>query len=137
MPLEPDLQIPEFEEAETEPSKTYYFDFETGRIGRRLIDGIEAIEQFIKKTIKTARFKYPIYSDEYGCEMEDNIGANVSRGFLESETIRTITEALVYDDRIEDVGEFEITFDGDEMNVYFKVTSIEGTIEIREVFNNV
>ncbi|GCD83661.1 hypothetical protein PTHTG4_27250 [Parageobacillus thermoglucosidasius] len=107
------------------PSKTYRIDFERGELGG-IIDGEEAILQFIQKAIMTARSRFFIYNDEYGCEIEDIIGKNVSNELLEEEIPRLIKEAIEYDDRIESASNFIIERSGDQMQVTFTVTLTNG-----------
>ncbi|MEW5321345.1 DUF2634 domain-containing protein [Geobacillus thermoleovorans] len=106
-------------------SKTYRIDFERGELGG-IIDGEEAILQFIQKAIMTARSRFYIYNDEYGCEIEDTIGKNVSNELLEEEIPRLIKEAIEYDDRIESASNFIIERSGDQMQVTFTVTLTNG-----------
>lgn len=132
MGLIPDIRFPSIIDSKPEPSKTYRFDLETGEIGEQ-IDGYAAIQQFISKAIQTIRFHYPIYSDDYGCEIEHLLGKGFSEGFIKVEMVRMITEALIYDERIERVYDFDITSVHDEVNIAFKVDTIEGIISYRGV----
>jgi phage baseplate assembly protein W len=115
------------------PSLTYLLDLENGTLSRQKIDGETAIRQFIQKTIKTARFRYLIYGDEYGCELEELIGQDVTLELLEQEVPRVITEALIYDDRISDVGDFVIVRTGGTVHISFTVTTVTGQTLIEEV----
>lgn len=138
--------FPEFENAVTseeietveqsipqQPTKTYYFDIETGEI-RRTIDGLEAIKQFIWKAIVTERYKHVIYSDDYGCELYSIIGmSDATDEFVQSEMERSIREALIYDDRIKDVYNIKITPDLDGVFIECTVETNEGVIEFKEV----
>lgn len=120
-PLQP--IIPEVEIDETpdeQPLKTYGLDFENGVIGGT-INGTEAIKQFIVKAIRTARYRFAIYDDDYGCELDDLIGSDVSLELLETEIPRVIEEALIYDDRVDDVYDFTLTREGDRLDVSFFV----------------
>ncbi|MED4922894.1 DUF2634 domain-containing protein [Anoxybacillus geothermalis] len=106
-------------------SKTYRIDFERGELGG-IINGNEAILQFIKKAIMTARSRFLIYNDDYGCEIEDIIGQNVSSELLEEEVPRLIKEAIEYDDRIESASNFMIERNGERLQVTFTVTLTNG-----------
>lgn len=108
---------------EIQPSLTYALL--DGRIGGK-IDGNEAIRQFIAKAIKTARNRFLIYDDQYGCELEDLIGASVTRELLEEEIPRVIYEAIIDDDRIRDVINFVVTNEGDKVFVSFTVVLVNG-----------
>lgn len=119
---EAELEIIETE-VQIEPSLTY--SLLRYSIGGK-IDGIEAIRQFIAKAIKTARNRFLIYDDQYGCELEDLIGASVTRELLEDEIPRVIYEALIDDDRISDVVDFVITNEGDKVYVNFTALLVNG-----------
>jgi phage baseplate assembly protein W len=112
-------------ESESQPTKTYYLDFENGRIGSK-IDGEAALKQFVIKAIMTSRSRYAIYSDDYGCELEDLIGEDVTLDLINSEIPRMIREALVYDDRISDVTDITVEKDGDKVYVSFTVVTTDG-----------
>lgn len=115
------------EEETIEPSKTYRLDFEKGRIGG-FIDEEQAIRQFIRKALMTARFRFLIYDDQYGSELEYLIGSDVTDEFLQSEIPRVITDALIYDDRIEDVRDFEIERKKGDLYVTFLVETVDGLL---------
>lgn len=107
-------------ETDVEPSRTYALDLDSGAVGG-VIDGREAIRQFILKAILTSRFHFTIYDSDYGCELEDLIGQDVPMELLETEIPRVITEALIYDDRIDDVYGFDITKEASDLFVSFYV----------------
>jgi len=115
-----------------EPTKTYKLDFENGVIGD-FIDDDEALRQFIYKAIRTARFRYLIYDDQYGSELEDLIGSDVTDAFLNEEIPRVIREALIYDDRISDVRDFVVRRKGDGVFVEFTVVKTDGDTLTEEV----
>ncbi|CCF14208.1 phage protein [Brevibacillus laterosporus GI-9] len=112
-------------EPEVQPTLTYSLDFNTGDIGG-MVDGETAIRQFIRKAILTARFRFPIYDGEYGCELVDLIGEDLPMELLRSEIPRVITESLIYDDRIDDVYGFEIEREADKLTVSFSVDTTDG-----------
>ncbi|WP_139489374.1 DUF2634 domain-containing protein [Brevibacillus dissolubilis] len=132
MALEPDLVFPQIIENVRQPSKTYQLDIETGEITAR-IDGRQAIEQFITKAIHTIRFHVPIYSPDYGCEIQSLFGRGFSERFIRAEIVRMVTEALIYDDRIERVSDFEVKAEADEVYLSFRVDTVEGVIHYKEV----
>ncbi|MFZ4454343.1 DUF2634 domain-containing protein [Salibacterium aidingense] len=108
-----------------QPSKTWRLDFENGRI-RRPIDGERAIRQFVRKTLMTERFRYAIYSADHGSELESLIGANITDNLKNVEIPRLVREALVVDDRIADVTNFEVERDKDAVFVTFDVVTAAG-----------
>lgn len=114
---------------EVQPSRTFELDLLNGQIGR-YIDGEQAIQQFIRKAVFTARNRYLIYSDSYGSELSDLVSKNLPFSVLEIEIPRLIEDALVYDDRIASVGNFVLTQESDKLFVSFVVTLVNGeTVE--------
>lgn len=131
-PLQPEEERLVTIEPEIEPTKTYEIDFENGRI-RGLIDGERALRQFVRKAIMTPRYRYLIYNADYGCEIDELIGADVTDEYLQTEIPRLIREALIYDERIENVDQFEITREKDSVYVSFRVTTTDGLVFDEEV----
>jgi Protein of unknown function (DUF2634) len=131
-PLQPAEERSEVVTPTSEPSLTYRLNLEKGEIGG-LIDGDEALRQFVSKAIRTARYRYLIYDDEYGSELEDLIGSDVTEAFLSEEIPRIIREALIYDDRIADVRDFNIQREGDGVYIEFTVEKTDGGTLTEEV----
>ncbi|MCC0648588.1 DUF2634 domain-containing protein, partial [Clostridioides sp. ZZV15-6598] len=65
----------------------------------------EALKQTIFLILNTERYEHLIYSRNYGVELNDLIGEPMT--FVIPELERRIKEALVQDDRIENVDNFE------------------------------
>jgi len=80
--------------------------------------------------LHTERYRYLIYTPDYGSELEGLIGRDPL--FVQSELKRRIREALMQDDRIEDVTNFNIRFDGDSALVRFTVVSVFGDFEAEQ-----
>jgi hypothetical protein len=97
----------------TIPSKTYYINRNTNRISG-YIDDKDAIVQAIYLILSTERYESYIYNWYYGVELDSLVGKD--RDFVKSELKRRIAEALLEDDRILDVTDFDITFDKDKAN---------------------
>lgn len=132
MGLTPNIRIPELYRSEIQPSKTYALDLNTGEI-RGFIDRREAIQQFIRKAIITPRYDHLVYTPNYGCEIRSLIGKGYSNPFIEAEIVRMVTEALIYDERINRIYDFEINIVNEEVYINLAVDTVEGTLNIREV----
>lgn len=111
----------------TEPSNTFFIDFEKDRISG-FIDEKEAVKQAIMLILNTERYKFLIYSWNYGVELEELTGTHPD--IVEDEAERLISEALLQDDRITAVYDFEFSRNRDTLLVNFKVDSIYGDIDI-------
>ena len=129
------LVVVESDVVEPEPSKTWELDFSTGRV-RGFIDEEKAIRQFVLKALMTERYKYVIYSDNYGNELKTLIGSGMSRALLASEIPRMIQDAIEYDDRIESAL-VNLEFEGDKAFVTVTVETIKGETVTEEVGFNV
>lgn len=114
---------------ERQPSLTYKIDFEKGRI-MGMIDGLEAVKQAVFLILQTERYQYLIYSSDYGCELRGLIVKEPL--FVRSELKRRITEALLQDDRIENVTNFDIEINGDSALVRFTVVSVFGEFKVEQ-----
>lgn len=135
----PDIKIPD----EVTPLPVTYgkeldYNFTTGQFvmedgAPRVLEGPDALRIWIMKTLLTARYRFPIYSFAYGCEMEDFIGYDIPRAVLEAEIPRVITEALIHDDRINDVRDFSIERESDYLIVEFTVITFDGQSIWQEV----
>lgn len=109
------------------PSKTYKIK-DNKIVGN--CDGKEALEQSIYFILSTERYNYLIYSNSYGSEL--NIISEIDRDIAKSELKRRISEAILQDDRVKDVGNFEFSYSEDSVLVKFTVFSIYGDIEIEK-----
>ena len=115
-------------EVVSQPSLTYKLDFERKRISGK-IDNEEAIMQMVMKILYTERYAYVIYSSQYGVELDRLIGQEYD--FIVSDLERTITEALLADDRIISITDFVTEQVGiDRMTASFTVNSVIGSTNI-------
>ena len=90
-------------------------------------DEIEAVQQAVYKILNTERYTYPIYSWDYGIELVELFGQPIPWVYPELE--RRITEALVWDDRINSVTDFEFENVKNEVHASFTVNTIFGSYE--------
>ena len=86
---------------------TYRMQTEENRV-RGYTDGREAVRQAIYKIIMTERYQYIMYSWNYGIELLDLFGEPVT--YVCPELKRRISEALLWDNRIKSVDDFQFTF---------------------------
>lgn len=129
-------QVVEVTSAADQTSRTYKMDLEAGRVAG-FVDRREAMEQAIFKILETDRFKFLIYSWNYGFESEAVVGK--SYPVFSSEIKRVTREALLADSRITDVVDFKVEqIDKRSARVAFTAETIFGAIPIeRTVKTNV
>lgn len=82
----------------TLPSLTYQVS--NGRIIGN-IDGLDAMRQAIDKLLRTERFIFEIYSDQYGNDLDELIGKEYE--YVEADIARVLDEAIMGDDRVDSV----------------------------------
>ena len=106
-------------------NKTYKINLNSNRING-FVDELESIKQAIYLILSTERYKYIIYSWDYGVELVDLYGKPLP--YVISELKRRVTEALTQDDRIEDVTEFNFEKKGKRLYATFTVVTTQGNI---------
>ncbi len=106
-----------------EPSLTYAMNNDKNIfVGKT--DGVEAIKQAVLKIINTERYEFEIYSWDYGIELQDLYGKDLP--YVMSEIKQRIFDALIVDDRIESVGDFEIEkIKQGRLHIKFTVTTTQ------------
>lgn len=107
------------------PSKTW--QIKDGHI-EGYIDGKEAVAQAIDLMLSTERFQYDTLSADYGVETIDLIGQR--REFIQGDMERRIRECLAEDDRITDITDFALAFEGETANISFTATTQFGEIDV-------
>ena len=110
-----------------ETSRTYKM------VGDRIqgyTDGLDALKQAIYKVLNTEQYEYPIYSFNYGIELENLLGKDPV--YVQIELKRRIRECLLRDDRITEVDNFKFEVNGDEIKCTFDVHSIFGNLMVSQ-----
>lgn len=115
----------------TQPGRTWQLDFTQNRMPPNMVEGLEAVEQAVYKILLTERYQYPIYSHNYGVELFDLFGRPMS--YVRPEAERRIREALLQDDRITAVDNFEFENGGkNSLLATFTVHTIYGELEVEK-----
>ena len=115
---------------ERQPTKTYKLNIENNII-TGLCDGLESMTQVVYKILNTERYANIMYSWNYGIELLDLFGEPID--YVVSELQRRITEALLQDDRILSVDEFECQNDRKNVHITFTVHTIFGDFQTGKV----
>ena len=110
--------------------REYGIDFATGQLTGKIVEGKEAIKIWIWNCLQTQRFRYPIYSWDYGADMEQYIGRAVSKEFLQTDCENEIRSALLVNPYISDITDFEVDRKDDQMFVSFRVVTKFGEVEV-------
>jgi hypothetical protein len=110
----------------SQPSLTWLIDKEQNQVSR-MDEGLEAVRQAVEIALSVERFRWQIYSTNFGAELDDLVGED--EAYIVSELPRLIEEALSTDDRIRAVDDFSFSrTDGNSMTVTFAVHTVFGDI---------
>ena len=113
-----------------EMPKEYGINFETGQLTGEIVEGIEAVKVWIWMCLHTQRFRYPLYSWDYGADLEQYIGQTVTEEFLNADCEDEIREALLVNPYIEDIEGFKASFDNGCLYISFKAVTKFGETEV-------
>lgn len=93
-----------------------------------MTDGKSAVLQAIELALGTERWRYEIFSSDYGCEIQSLLGQN--RRPMEKEIELMISEAIKEDDRITGIEGFSMRYEGDTAKISFTAISRFGDIRV-------
>lgn len=112
------------------PTKTYKIDWVNNRI-IGVVDGREAVMQFIRKVLSTDKYAFEIYDWYYGHELMKLVGRSYNYAITRIPNI--FKEALRVDDRITDVRDFVFTETGiDSLLVSCVIDTVYGQINYEQ-----
>ena len=80
----------------------------------------------VSKILQTERYRYAVYDWNYGVELENLYGKNVS--YVIPELKRRIEDALLADDRVTAVTDFSFREEKDSVTAAFTVYTIFGEV---------
>lgn len=129
--------IASFPAQETEISipREYAWDFEKNdfqlKDGKfQVVEGIEALKIWIWKSLKTSKYTYSIYSDNYGQELDKLIGEGLSKSLAESEAKRLTLECLKDNEHILSIRSFSVDKNNDVLSITFTAITDCGEVTI-------
>ena len=109
-----------------QPGFTHKLDIAQQRV-RGTTDERDAVLQSAYLILNVERYAYPIYSRNYGSELTDLIGK--PKDYAMSELKRRITEALLQDDRITSLSDWEFESGRKSVTARFVIHTIYGDVE--------
>lgn len=117
------------DDGSSSPSKTWRMEIEAER-ARGSVDELTAAAQACYKILNTERYRYVIYSWNYGVELEDLFGKPIP--YVYSELPRRIREALLQDDRVQSVDDFQLSHNRGDVLASFTVHTTFGDLEMEK-----
>ena len=108
------------------PSLTWKINEERAE-AKGMVDELEAMKQAVYKILQTERYRYDIYDWNYGVELEDLYGKNVT--YVIPELKKRIEDALLADDRVTAVTDFSFAQEKGSVTAMFQVHTIFGEVK--------
>lgn len=122
------------EEDEQEESlyipREYGIDFETGQLSGKIVEGYDALLVWVWLALQTPRYRYYIYSENYGQEYEDLIGKSYSTELTDSELERMTEECLTENPYITGIENFSCVKIEEKVTVTFSLITELGDGEV-------
>lgn len=127
IPTQNNIVQNDFEFAEL-PSRTFKINENPNKkYIHGVIDNLEAVKQAIYLMLNIERYKHLIYSWDYGIELKDLYGQDCY--YVMAELERRIKEALLQDDRIKEITDFDFEKHKNIIHCTFTVKTIYGDIK--------
>ena len=110
----------------SQPSKTWIIDRSTMQVAY-MDDGLEAVRQAVEIALDVERFRWTIYSANFGSELDELVGQD--EALITAEIPRLVEGALSQDDRVVQVEDYVFPRTGpDSMHVSFTVRTVYGDL---------
>ena len=131
------LEKTEIEAEEMPIFKEYAIDFKTGEYIKdendiKVLEKNEALKVWIFKALKTERFRYTdVHSDNYGSELETNIGTIYQKSVKDVLMINQIRDTLLVNPYILECYNFEVSNEDEYVpQITFNVKTMYGELEM-------
>lgn len=110
--------------------REYELDFATGRLTSRIVTGVDALCIWAYLALKAQRYKWVIYSWQYGEEYTNLIGYSFDEDYLYSEVKRYIEECLLINEHITGIEDLTVTQVKEMLYIKFKMVTDVGSKEV-------
>ena len=110
--------------------KEYEFNFNNNTLTGKLLEGKDALKMWIYKALLTSRYIHPIYSWDYGQDLDELMGQGYEADYIKSEVERRVTECLLVNNRITRCHNFDINLINDNLQINFTAETIFGEVTI-------
>lgn len=110
--------------------REYELDFSTGRLTGRIVTGVDALCIWAYLALKAQRYRWVIYSWQYGEEYTNLIGYSFDEDYLYSEVKRYIEECLFINEHITAIEDLTVSQVKEKLYVKFKLVTDVGSKEV-------
>ena len=126
-----------FEETEEETQeenlyipREYGIDFETGQLSGKMVEGYDALLVWAWLALRPPRYRFYIYSEDYGQEYENLVGKSYSEELTDSELERMTEECLTENPYITGIENFSCVKQEEKITLTFRLITELGDGEV-------
>lgn len=98
--------------------------------GPVLVTGLEAVRGWAWRAIDTARYRFSVFSWDFGCELEALVGQPYRADTKRSEAERYVREALLASPYIREVQVTGTFFEGSTIHISVDMTTVYGRTSV-------
>ena len=95
-----------------------------------IVEGLEAVKAWAWRALHVPRYRYEIYSFDYGSELEALIGQPYTKELKEAEAARYVRECLLINPYIREVKDVETEFSDDRLKISGTLVTVYGEANI-------
>lgn len=110
--------------------REYELDFKTGRLTGRIVTGVDALCVWAYLALKAKRYRWVIYSWQYGEEYTNLIGYSFDEDYLYSEVKRYIEECLFVNEHITGIEDLTVNQVNEMLYIRFRMITDVGSKEV-------
>lgn len=110
--------------------REYELDFKTGRLTGRIVEGVDALCVWAYLALKAKRYRWIIYSWQYGEEYTNLIGYSFDEDYLYSEVKRYIEECLFINEHITGIEDLTVNQVNEMLYIRFRMITDVGSKEV-------
>ena len=110
--------------------REYELDFKTGRLTGRIVTGVDALCVWAYLALKAKRYRWVIYSWQYGEEYTNLIGYSFDEDYLYSEVKRYIEECLFINEHITGIEDLTVNQVNEMLYISFRMITDVGSKEV-------
>ena len=110
--------------------REYELDFKTGRLTGRIVEGVDALCVWAYLALKAKRYRWVIYSWQYGEEYTNLIGYSFDEDYLYSEVKRYIEECLFINEHITGIEDLTVNQVNEMLYIRFRMITDVGSKEV-------
>ena len=111
--------------------REYGINFDTGQLTGKIVTGVDALCVWAYLALKARRYRWVIYSWQYGEEYTNLIGYSFDEDYLYSEVRRYIEECLFVNEHITAIENLEVNQVNELLHIRFKMITDVGAKEVR------